>query len=68
MKEITPRQIAQGCRCQILTGFYKEATRSCDCVFGITCHLDKELRQKLSTHPKIIKALKRNKREFDKNV
>lgn len=62
---ITNREIAQGCRCQLLTGSYEGASKSCSCQNPSACKLSKSLRATLKSHPKILAAIKRNQKEYE---
>jgi hypothetical protein len=59
------RLVAMGCRCQLLTGSYNGATRSCDCVAPFACRLSLTERLKLADHPQVNAALLRNRAEFN---
>ena len=64
---ISPRRIAQGCRCKLLTGSYSGATRSCECTRRKDCKLTLHEQEILESQPKIIDARKRNWREYIDN-
>ena len=61
---ISPRKIAQGCRCQLLTGSYSGSTRSCECARRKNCRLNLYEREMLEEHPKIVDARERNREEY----
>lgn len=64
----TPREIAQACHCQLLTGSYKGATRSCGCFDKFMCVLDASQRANLKDHPEITAAFNRNWEEYKKGT
>ena len=61
----TSRQLAMACRCQLLTGSYEGASRSCDCENPLGCQFSSSDREALQTHPKVIDAIKRNWLEYE---
>ncbi len=61
----SPRGVAQGCRCQLLTGSCDGSTRSCDCPSPNHCKLTGSSRRELETHPKVVEAKERNMKEFE---
>lgn len=63
----TPRTIANAMRCQLLTGSYDGALRSCDCLKASYCRLTKEERDDLESHPKVKEALERNYLDYNRN-
>lgn len=58
------RELAIALRCQLLTGSYKGASRSCECESPQDCALTGELRQIYCSHTKIKVAKERNWFEF----
>lgn len=56
------RELAIAKRCQMLTGSYDGATRSCDCYFE--CRLSEDQQESLREHSDVKKAKKRNQKEF----
>jgi len=58
------RELAIAVRCQLLTGSYDNATKSCPCHCTKNCKLTLDQRQELHNHPKVIKAKERNLKEF----
>lgn len=61
---MSTREIAQACRCQLLTGSYVGARRSCDCIDASHCQLTIVQRKQLKDHLKVVAALHRNRREY----
>ncbi len=59
-------EIAMACRCQILTGSYDGATRSCECKMAKDCAFTLEERQELRKHLRVIAAEERNSKELEK--
>ncbi len=58
------RALAIAKRCQLLTGSYNGATRSCSCVHMNKCPFSKQSRDEYKDHPEIVKARERNFKEF----
>ena len=58
------RRLAVAVRCQLLTGSYEGATRSCGCESPSLCHLSDKDRSELNIHPKVVMAAARNLAEF----
>lgn len=56
-------QIAK--QCQLLTGSYDGATRSCDCSNPQKCHLTEQQRLEHEQLPDVITARSRNLQEFN---
>ena len=56
---------AQATRCQLLTGSYANATRSCTCKTPSECVLTVEQRELLRNHPNVVAAIARNTEEFN---
>lgn len=56
-------QIAK--QCQLLTGSYDGATRSCDCFHPQKCHLTEQQRLEHEQLPDVIAARSRNLQEFN---
>ena len=54
------RTVAIGCRCQLLTGSYEGASRSCDCKSLSDCYISEEARKELAQHDKVKRAKARN--------
>ncbi len=63
--QIGPRKLQMARRCQLLTGSYTGATRSCSCQQRSNCHLTALERFELQNHPKVLEALERNQIEFE---
>jgi len=54
-------------QCQLLTGSYEGATRSCPCKGPDKCMLSKKERVRLARDPKVIERRKENHDEFIRN-
>jgi hypothetical protein len=52
-------------QCQLLTGSYSGATRSCNCPDPQSCRLTKLHRLKYNFHPDVVAAANRNLQEYN---
>lgn len=59
-----PRTLAMARRCQLLTGSYADATRSCECIGPARCRLSPADRAALAAAPRVVEARDRNLAEF----
>ena len=51
-------------RCQLLTGSYSGATKSCDCSRPSDCHLTERQRCHFGAHPAVADDARRNLNEY----
>ena len=62
--QITPRIKACALRCQMLTGSYAGASRSCSCPSAADCKIPTELMPALRGDPAVVRAYERNRDEY----
>ncbi len=62
--QINSRLVAQGLRCQILTGSFEGNLAACECAGAKDCKLPEGLRAKLKHHKKIVARTKKNWKIF----
>lgn len=59
------RVVAIAVRCQLLTGSYEGASRSCPCTSAGDCQLSQQQREEAKNDSTVIRAAERNLAEFE---